>query len=197
MFHSDPGQWMGGPILFWTLTLADHLYCSRSLATSYLPLHVSAYACIRLLHSFRFARNTGATSLSYETSIPVSARMTPSGRRRMDAGRRSQSTRTTVAATKHLILPYILGFAMLSQRATGLQYVPGSKCASVCGDSAAGTLEDDVVCLDAQYGTRPGSFLRDCISCELNSTAVDSTNNITDVQWGLCKYCGLVPVSIS
>ena len=67
---------------------------------------------------------------------------------------------------------------------SALQSVPGSPCESVCSD--AGTLQDDVVCLDANYQSlAPGRAFQKCVACQLNSTAVDTANNDTDVGYGL------------
>jgi hypothetical protein len=69
--------------------------------------------------------------------------------------------------------------------AAAYQYVEGSPCANLCNE---GTLIDDAVCLDAQYAdTANGTRLESCVGCLLNSTAVDTANNQTDVEWGLCK----------
>ena len=81
---------------------------------------------------------------------------------------------------------------------SALQSVAGSPCESVCAD--AGTLKDDVVCLDADYQSLDqGRAFRKCVACQLNSTAVDTVKNETDVEWGLrmilstlsnlCKKC--------
>ncbi len=65
-----------------------------------------------------------------------------------------------------------------------LQSVPGSPCESVCLD--AGTLEEDVVCLDANYQSLDnGRAFQKCVACQLNSTALDTGNNETDVEYGL------------
>ncbi|ETI29122.1 hypothetical protein G647_01575 [Cladophialophora carrionii CBS 160.54] len=67
---------------------------------------------------------------------------------------------------------------------SALQSVPGSPCESVCSD--AGTLENDVVCLDANYQSlSSGRGFQKCVACQLNSTAVDTVNNNTDVEYGL------------
>ncbi|EXJ95967.1 hypothetical protein A1O1_01092 [Capronia coronata CBS 617.96] len=67
---------------------------------------------------------------------------------------------------------------------SALQSVPGSPCEPVC--SAAGSLEDDVVCLDANYRSlEQGRNFQECVACQLNSTAVDTGNNETDVEWAL------------
>lgn len=68
---------------------------------------------------------------------------------------------------------------------SALQCVAGSPCESVCAD--AGTLNEDVVCLDADYQSLPqGRAYQKCVACQLNSTAVDTSKNETDVGWGLC-----------
>lgn len=70
---------------------------------------------------------------------------------------------------------------------TAFQTVPGSPCAEVCAGSHAGTLAQDVVCLDNLYDTSVnGSNFKECVACELNSTAVDTARNESDVEWGLC-----------
>ena len=75
---------------------------------------------------------------------------------------------------------------------SALQSVPDSPCESVCAD--AGTLEDDVVCLDADYQSlEQGQAFRKCVSCQLNSTAVDTAKNETDVEWGLCMILSTLP----
>lgn len=71
---------------------------------------------------------------------------------------------------------------------TALQYVSGSSCASLCSTDVAGTLEDDIVCVDEDYQeNKKASSFQKCVGCLLNSTAVDTTHNISDVEWGLCK----------
>lgn len=82
-----------------------------------------------------------------------------------------------------IILLYILNLA------TAYQYVPNSPCESQCRE---GTLAEDAVCLDEQYqNTTGGQRLEDCVACLLNSTAVDTANNQSDVEWGLCMRCWL------
>ena len=67
---------------------------------------------------------------------------------------------------------------------TAYQYVPNSPCEPQCKE---GTLTEDAVCLDEQYRDTPGgSRLETCVGCLLNSTAVDTANNQSDVEWGLC-----------
>jgi hypothetical protein len=68
--------------------------------------------------------------------------------------------------------------------ASAFQFVPDSPCESLC---ETGTLQQDAVCLDDSYrNSENGTRIRDCVGCLLNSTAVDTANNQTDVEWGLC-----------
>ena len=76
----------------------------------------------------------------------------------------------------------ILTFLRLSY---AFQYVVNSGCASIC---ASGTLTEDAVCLDAEYKSKEGGQkLESCVGCLLNSTAVDTAKNETDVEFGLRK----------
>jgi hypothetical protein len=85
---------------------------------------------------------------------------------------------------RQIALLYLLLTVFLSVT-SAIQSVPGSPCESVCSD--AGTLENDVVCLDANYQSlSSGRAFQKCVACQLNSTAVDTVNNNTDVEYGLC-----------
>ena len=78
----------------------------------------------------------------------------------------------------------ICWLTVLLRVTSALQSVAGSPCQSLCAD--AGTLEEDVVCLDANYQSlEQGRAFRQCVACQLNSTAVDTVKNETDVEWGL------------
>lgn len=71
---------------------------------------------------------------------------------------------------------------------SALPTVAGSPCESVCVN--AGDPVEDVVCLDADYqNLENGRAFQKCVSCQLNSTAVDTERNETDVGFGLrtCK----------
>ncbi|KIW72245.1 hypothetical protein PV04_00453 [Phialophora macrospora] len=84
---------------------------------------------------------------------------------------------------RQIALLYLLLTAFLSVT-SAIQSVPGSPCEAVCSD--AGTLENDVVCLDANYQSlSSGRAFQKCVACQLNSTAVDTVNNNTDVEFGL------------
>jgi hypothetical protein len=72
------------------------------------------------------------------------------------------------------------------QSAYAFGHVPGSPCTEVCSGNPQDTLANDVVCLDADYvNSTSGKPFYDCITCELNSTAVDRATNQSDVEWGL------------
>jgi hypothetical protein len=89
-------------------------------------------------------------------------------------------TGLTAAAGLRIIILLLATFRL----STAFQFVPGSKCEPQCRN---GDLVDDAVCLDAEYKSTPGGRgVQSCVSCLLNSTAVDHTTNVTDVEWGLC-----------
>lgn len=69
--------------------------------------------------------------------------------------------------------------------ASALQSVPGSPCADACSGV---TYANNTVCLDDEYlNGGKGTQFRECTTCLLNSTAIDSSANVSDVYWGLCK----------
>ncbi|EXJ81457.1 hypothetical protein A1O3_07749 [Capronia epimyces CBS 606.96] len=73
---------------------------------------------------------------------------------------------------------------VLLRLTSALQSVPGSPCETVC--STAGSLEQNVVCLDADYQSLDqGRAFQKCVACQLNSTEVDTRHNETDVEWAL------------
>ncbi|RMZ75537.1 hypothetical protein DV738_g5403, partial [Chaetothyriales sp. CBS 135597] len=80
-------------------------------------------------------------------------------------------------------LEAFLAVLALVQLSGAFQYVPGSSCQSIC---ANGSLDADAVCLDAEFNsTAGGRRVRSCVGCLLNSTAVDTATNETDVEFGL------------
>ena len=83
-----------------------------------------------------------------------------------------------------------------------IEVTPNSKCFSVCAnDISSGsniadgknswTLGRDVVCEDYQLAgpnsTVQGRKWKECLTCELNSTAVDSPSKENELYWVLCK----------
>lgn len=75
---------------------------------------------------------------------------------------------------------------LLSNTVVALHTVAGSPCTAVCTAESVGSLEDNVVCLDNDYSsTARGRAYKACVACQLNSTAVDENNNVTDVDWAL------------
>lgn len=83
------------------------------------------------------------------------------------------------------ILIILLGLTSITP-AGALQTVPGSPCADTCSQNNL-NYANDTVCLDAAFQTGGGQDFRQCTTCLLNSTAVDTANNISDVYWGLCE----------
>ncbi|KAK5091347.1 hypothetical protein LTR05_001530 [Lithohypha guttulata] len=90
---------------------------------------------------------------------------------------------TFLSLSAATILTVLLSLS-LSTPASALQTVPDSPCAEICtrGDV---NLANGTVCLDDAFKTGAGHQFRECTTCLLNSTAVDTPSNISDVYWGL------------
>lgn len=81
-----------------------------------------------------------------------------------------------------------LTISILVLSSQALRAVPFGPCASLCGNTSD-TTSDEIVCSDTDYqGTAAGQTAQACISCQLNSTAVDTATNTSDLQWALCRY---------
>ncbi|RMD40465.1 hypothetical protein DV735_g4651, partial [Chaetothyriales sp. CBS 134920] len=112
----------------------------------------------------------------------------------MDRPRGPNATTATAAATaarprglrcrqSSFFLHYLVAILASVHLSRAFQYVPGSGCQPVC---STGSLDADAVCLDAEFNsTAGGRRVRACVGCLLNSTAIDSATNETDVQFGL------------
>jgi hypothetical protein len=90
------------------------------------------------------------------------------------------------------VRPVVTTILLLSclRAVLGFGHVANSQCADLCSGNPHDTLHNDVVCLDNDYfNSADGKAFRKCVACELNSTAVDTANNQTDVEWGLCMLC--------
>ena len=75
---------------------------------------------------------------------------------------------------------------------SALFVVPGSNCTAACSSSltAFSTNGSDVVCHDTDYNsTAVGEAFRECISCEIQSPALNTYTVQTDIGWALCE-CG-------
>ena len=84
-----------------------------------------------------------------------------------------------------------------------IEVTPNSKCFSLCANDISGssniadgkyswTIGSNVVCEDSQLAgpgsTVPGRKWKECLNCELASTAVDSPSNENELYWVLCKF---------
>lgn len=62
---------------------------------------------------------------------------------------------------------------------------------NVADGKSSYTIGEEVVCEDSQLAGPnsivPGIKWKQCLNCELNSTAVDSLSNENDLYWVLCK----------
>ena len=70
----------------------------------------------------------------------------------------------------------------------------GSSCAEACSAQDL-NYANDTVCLDEDYRSGRGQLFRECTTCLLNSTAVDTAQNVSDVYWGLCE-CATVKCDV-
>lgn len=96
---------------------------------------------------------------------------------------------------RSVVFPGLLRFVL------SLEVTPNSACGSLCDKNiAAGadpsnadtkTYTSDLVCNDYEYdgstSTESGHRFKDCLTCELKSTATDANSNESDVYWALCK----------
>lgn len=84
-----------------------------------------------------------------------------------------------------------------------VEVTPNSKCSSLCDNNIANgadpgddansfTVASDVVCGDDQYdgpnSTAAGRKFKDCLNCELNSTATDAKTKQNEAYWVLCAF---------
>ena len=84
----------------------------------------------------------------------------------------------------------LLVLSLTLPRALALYVVPGSNCTSVCSSAytAYNTNGSDIVCHDRDYNsTVVGEAFQDCVSCEIQSPAINPYTVQTDVGWALCK----------
>lgn len=78
---------------------------------------------------------------------------------------------------------------LIASNVAALQYVRGSNCTASCaeGDAAPATQGKDIVCSDSDFNnSATGSAFQACVSCELQSQALDQKTGQTDVGWALC-----------
>lgn len=95
---------------------------------------------------------------------------------------------------------------LLLRLVLSIEVTPNSKCFPVCANDISSssniadgkyswTLGNNVVCEDYQLAgpnsTVEGRKWKECLTCELNSTAVDAPSKENELYWVLCK----LPVS--
>jgi len=100
-------------------------------------------------------------------------------------GDKDSVSSTFLSVCAAYVLTAVLSISF-SSPASALQTVPDSSCADTCTQNDL-NYANSTVCLDDAYQTGAGQQFRECTTCLLNSTAVDTANNISDVYWGLCK----------
>lgn len=90
--------------------------------------------------------------------------------------------------------------ALFDGRVRAIEVTADSQCSNFCINSpglnvsdiaSSQTFSGDLSCLDSDYDgtneTAIGRKFRTCVSCEQNSTAVDTVNEENDVYWFLCR----------
>ena len=73
--------------------------------------------------------------------------------------------------------------------AIALQVTPESNCSSSCSGhrAASSTTSADIACHDGDYNTTStGIAFRDCVACELESRASNSSTGQSDLGSALC-----------
>lgn len=98
---------------------------------------------------------------------------------------------------------YIATSLLLLRLIYAVEVTPNSDCSSLCdnnisngadqGDDAISfTLGTDVVCYDEEYdgpnSTVAGRKFKDCLTCELSSTATDAKTRQNEAYWVLCAF---------
>ena len=72
---------------------------------------------------------------------------------------------------------------------SALQALSNSPCYLSCGNLAGSpTTGDDIECLDARFGTTPGSVFASCVTCQMGSKYVDPVTHQSDLQMALCEF---------
>lgn len=101
----------------------------------------------------------------------------------------------------NMYLYHSVAFLCLLHFVFSLEVTPNSACSSLCdtkiangadpsNDEITKTGSSDLVCSDYEYdgfnSTEVGRRFKNCLSCELNSTATDARTDESDVSWALC-----------
>lgn len=96
---------------------------------------------------------------------------------------------------------YLVTSVLLLRLIHAVEVTPNSPCSYLCdnnlgnnndpsADDASFTISSDVVCNDDEYegpnSTVAGRKFKDCLICELNSTATDKKTNQNEAYWVLC-----------
>lgn len=116
----------------------------------------------------------------------------------------SGSALHSISATsiKMLLLCLTTSLLSLLRLVHSIEVTPNSKCFSLCANEIGSedniadgkhswTVGNNVVCEDDQLAgpnsTVRGRKWKECLTCELASTAVDSPSNENELYWVLCK----------
>ena len=103
--------------------------------------------------------------------------------------RHSLQARSNVILLHWYILCVVFAKHFISS-ANALEVVAGSNCTSHCLSSltAYSTNGSDVACHDSDYNTTvSGGTFQECVSCELESQAIDSQPDQSNLGWAFCE----------
>lgn len=75
--------------------------------------------------------------------------------------------------------------AALVKSAAAIMVTSDSACDQQCGNVLDATTPADVVCDQDNYSSAAGVVFKNCLNCEVASTAYDTTTNQSDQQWAL------------
>ena len=92
--------------------------------------------------------------------------------------------------TRYLPAVALLILSLTVDHVSALYVVPGSNCTDACTSAitAYTTNGSDIVCHDTDYNsTTIGEAFQICVSCEIQSPALNPYTVQTDVGWALCK----------
>lgn len=83
---------------------------------------------------------------------------------------------------KRAILRLAAG-AALANSAVAVLVTASSSCAQQCGNVLSSTTPADIQCDQNSYSSGAGLVFKNCLNCELTSTAYDTATNQSDQEW--------------
>lgn len=75
--------------------------------------------------------------------------------------------------------------AALAHLVAAVLVTPSSSCDQQCGNVLNSNSPTDIECDQNDYGSAAGIVFKNCLTCELTSTAYETNPNQSDQQWML------------